>query len=223
MCGRYVLKRTLQQVAGDYDALLPDTSDWSPNFNAYPSQFLPIVLKRDNKKEIRLHHWGLIPFWAKDKKISNHTKNAKSETIHKLPSYRAAFKKRRCIVPADGFYEWKETPDRKIPYFIYPAEDVIFSFAGLHEHWEQGDVKIDSFTIITTPANETIRQIHDRMPAMLFGQEIDQWLDPGNQNPGELLHPSPNDSLEYYTVSKDVNNVRNQGPQLILPKKDLFS
>lgn len=141
--------------------------------------------------------------------------NARSETLDEKPAYRDAFRKRRCVVPASGFYEWKKTPDGKIPHYIFPADGELFSFAGLYEHWEGDKKPIDSFTILTTLANKAINPLHDRMPAMLFGKEIDQWLDPENNQPGKLLGPAPNDAIKFYQVSTRVNYPGNDSADLI--------
>lgn len=179
---------------------------------------LPVIKEEDGKRTGSLYRWGLLPFWAKDEKLSYKLINARAETLSQKPSFREAFKQRRCVVPATGFYEWRRTDEGKTPYYIYRPDGQDLTFAGLYEHWKSPEGKpIDTFTIITTDANRVMKPIHHRMPTLLFGEEMDQWLDPTNRQPGELLRPAPEDVITSHVVSTKVNNPRNQGEELIEP------
>lgn len=228
MCGRYVLTSKLEELKQKYGAVPDGTFTFEPVYNVAPSFDMPVVLEKDRQRRIRLHRWGLIPHWARDEKMSYSMINARSETLAKKPAFRDAYKKRRCVVPANGFYEWKGESGNKQPYYITRTDGELMPFAGLYEEWTSEEGKtVDSFTIVTTDANRTIEPLHDRMPAILAGEEeIRSWLNPDEQNPdllGDLLRPYPDDAVQFYAVSKAVNNPRNQGEELIEPEEDLFS
>lgn len=177
---------------------------------------MPVVYAGDGKRQLSLYRWGLLPFWAKNESLSYKLINARSEAIDNKPSFREAFKKRRCVVLASGFYEWKKTQNGKVPHFITLVDGKLFSFAGLCEHWKSPDGKrVDRFTIIITEANETMKPLHDRMPALLLGDEVSKWLDPANTDAKELLRSTPDDSLEYSPVSTKVNSPKNQSADLL--------
>ncbi|MCB1282704.1 MAG: SOS response-associated peptidase, partial [Salinibacterium sp.] len=163
--------------------------------------------------------WGLIPFFAKDASIGQKMINARAETVAEKPSFRAAFKRRRCLVLADGFYEWKAMPDGKQPFHIARPKGQPFVFAGLYEIWKHGGGEpVRSCTIITTPANATLRALHDRMPVILEGADLDLWLDPGIQSLDSLaplLSSVDDDYLSYRPVSRRVGNVRNDDVSLL--------
>lgn len=221
MCGRYALKETLEHLMSVYGAVPDGFFELNPVYNAAPSFDLPVVIQDDHERVIGLRRWGLLPGWAKDEKLAYSLINARAETIDRKPSFREAFKKRRCVVPVSGFYEWKKTPDGKVPHYISPTGDAPFSLAGLHEHWTSPEGKaINTFTIITTGANSVMRSLHDRMPAILSGKEVDLWLDPQNRDTAvlqDLLRPAPDDGITFFPVSSEVNSPRNQGAELIEP------
>jgi putative SOS response-associated peptidase YedK len=162
--------------------------------------------------------WGLIPSWAKDEKIAYSTINARAETVAEKPAFRSAFKKRRCLIVADGYYEWQATgPKSKQPHRIHFPDDRPFGMAGLWEHWERDGKTIESCTIIVTSANSQLATIHDRMPVILRPDAYDRWLDPefeGSEQLESLLRPYPEEQVIAYPVSSKVGNVRNQGPEL---------
>ena len=158
-------------------------------------------------------HWGLIPHWAKGE-IKVQPINAKAETVKDKPYFRHSYQKQRCLVPANGFYEWKSMAGKKQPYYIRPIGAELFAFAGLWEHWEGTDHVIESFTIITTEANKRMSAIHHRMPVILGKQDYDNWLIKGN---GQLLAPCPDDAIEIYKVSTTVNKPGNDSIDLIKP------
>lgn len=221
MCGRYTLKENKEQVASWLDAVLEGFEDYEPNYNVAPSNEMPVMV--DDKSRQRLVYpfrWGLLPFWAKEQKTSYSMINARAESLADKKSFKPCFESQRCIVPASGFYEWKGEKGNKTPYYIYPTHEPMFAFAGLYNVWHAPDdsARIPTYTIVTTDANRTMEELHDRMPAMLLKEEWDEWLDRDNHDTGalqELLRPFPDDALSYYPVSKAVNNVRNNGPELI--------
>lgn len=227
MCGRYVLNAAVEELIKKYGAVPDGLFFADPNFNVAPSSMMPIVREGEGRRLLSQSHWGLIPPWAKGSGTSGYSMiNARSETLHEKRSFSGAFASRRCIVPANGFYEWKRSSSGKIPHYITTLDRSLMHFAGLYESWKEDDGSlVDSFTIITTSANATIRELHDRMPAMLLQEEFDFWLDPGNSDPnalGDLLKPWPDDAITFYRVGTEVNNARSSGAHLTEPYRDLF-
>jgi putative SOS response-associated peptidase YedK len=221
MCGRYVLKSTIEELKQAYGAVPAGVFELSPNYNVAPTAEMPVVLREEDADKIRSFRWGLVPFWADGPDSGYSMINARAESVHQKKSYRKPFHTQRCIVPANGFYEWKKTSSGKVPHFIYSRQSDLMNLAGLYTYYrgESGTQK-GSFTIITTRANSVVESLHDRMPAMLLPEEFEYWLDPGNsdiQGLRKLLHPWPDDDTDYYTVSKEVNNTRNNGSLLIEP------
>ena len=219
MCGRFYLDVVGDELARVFE--LPVVPDLMPRFNIAPSQSVGAVRFGNQGREWVNLHWGLIPFWAKDKKFGYRTINGRAETVDSKPAFRAAFKSRRCIIPASGFYEWKVLPDGKQPYCIHPAQGGVFAFAGLYEHWEgEGDEVIDSCTIIVTEANAVVSEIHDRMPVILPPTAFSTWLDPELRDTARLrslLLPYPAEAIATYPVSRRVNNPRNDDPSCLAP------
>jgi putative SOS response-associated peptidase YedK len=192
------------------------------NYNVTPSQEILAIAKYEGENWLVKFHWGLVPFWAKDISIGNKMINARSESIAEKPSFRSAFKKRRCLILADGFYEWKGEKGRKQPMFITLPDQKPFAFAGLWETWNKDDQDsiYKSCTIITTQASESIRDIHHRMPVILKSPTYESWLDPGNQDVVELDKMLKNEivtELVSYPVSKQVNSTRNNDSSCIDP------
>jgi putative SOS response-associated peptidase YedK len=225
MCGRFTQQRPSAELAALFAA--EDLAD-SPGerYNLAPQQLGLVVVERDDlRRAIVPYRWGLIPSWAKDAKIGNRLINARVETVASTPAFRASFQKRRCIVPADGFYEWERmTPEIRQPNLIRRTDGEPMAFAGLWSIWrdpaEPESELLRTFTIITTAANATLEPIHDRMPAILPASSWESWLGPTPAEPGELLallRPAPDDLLERFPVSKRVNNARNEGPDLVIP------
>ncbi len=219
MCGRYAQYSSGEAIANTFDATL-QIEDLVLRYNAAPMQWLPVVRQRPSgERVVQLLRWGLVPSWSKDEAIAARLINARAETLAEKPSFRAAFRMRRCIVPANGFYEWAKPPAGKQVFYIHPSGDLLLAFAGLWERWtrpEDGEV-IDSFTIVTTAANALVRPIHDRMPVVLGPEEVRVWLD--RETPADVLHglliPYPDGRLASYPVSRAVGNVRHEGPELI--------
>ena len=198
----------------------------APSYNVAPTNDVYAVVARGNELVLDAFHWGLVPMWAKDTKIGSKMINCRSETIAEKPSFKSAFAKRRCIIPVDGFFEWKVLPDGKSkqPMFIQRVDHEPLAFAGLWEVWKGADRNapeaLHSNTIITTTANEDMKAIHDRMPVLLPASKWNEWLDPTNhdiETLGKLLVPAPVGLLTMYPVSNAVGNVRNKTADNITP------
>lgn len=224
MCGRYAQFTSPGDIAEIFGATL-DSADVGPRYNAAPMQWLPVIRQRPSgERVVQMLRWGLLPSWAKDETIANRLINARAETLAEKPSFRSALRKRRCIVPADGFYEWAKRPDGKQPYYIHAADGSILAFAGLRERWtrpDDGEI-IDSFTIVTTAANDRVRALHDRMPVILAPEAVARWLDPATKPDAltDLLGPCPDARLALHPVTRAVGNVHNEGPALIAAVSD---
>jgi len=222
MCGRFVGFRSLDELKGFFP-IDKAACEAISNYNVAPSQEILAIAKYEGENWLVKFYWGLVPFWAKDISIGNRMINARSESIAEKPSFRNAFKKRRCLIPADGFYEWKGEKGHKQPMFITLPDHKPFAFAGLWETWNKKDDQdsiYKSCTIITTQASESIRKIHHRMPVILKSPAYESWLDPGNQNVVELGKMLKNEivtELVSYPVSKQVNSTRNNDPNCIDP------
>lgn len=222
MCGRYLVENFEEISETLKDLSFLQTFNVEPNWNAAPSQQLPVIILVDGTLEMRLMHWGLIPSWTKPGEKPKVTPiNARSETIAEKPMFRNLVKHRRCIVPANGFYEWKRTGGPKQPYLIHMRDEPIMLMAGLWDERRQDDGEPQgSYTILTGSANDAMAQIHDRMPVILHPDDAGDWMDPDIEELGPLEHmlqPIPDDELEMYPVSTAVNSVRNNGPELIEP------
>lgn len=225
MCGRYVIygpKSRHRPETQDLDELdfLGRKLELRPRYNAAPTQRLPVYrVHPDRGPELTLLRWGLIPSWAKDPSIGSKLINARGETIAEKPSFRTAFKRRRCLVPMCGFYEWQGLPGKKVPHFIYLMNDPVFAVAGLHEWWKSpAGEELETFTIVTTDANAVMAPLHNRMPVIVPPERYAEWCDPANQNVAELqlfIEPYPPDEMHAVPVSTRVNAVKNEGPTLI--------
>jgi putative SOS response-associated peptidase YedK len=219
MCGRFALFASGEQLAERYPFV--EVPQLASRYNIAPTQRVLAVRATDKGQEAALLRWGLIPSWSRDAAIGNKLLNARAETVAEKPSFRSAFKKRRCVLPASGFYEWqKQGIGRKQPYFIRPGDGGVFAFAGLWESWHDPEGEIfETCTIITTTANELMRPIHDRMPVILDPTLEGQWLDSGAS--GDALHslllPYASERMQTDPVSTWVNNVKNQGPKCLEP------
>jgi putative SOS response-associated peptidase YedK len=219
MCGRYALIQ-LDEIKEHFD-VIERRYNLVPNYNAAPTQAMPIVHSDGKDNHLELMQWGLIPSWSKEPRMKFSTINARAEGLEDKPTFRASFKRRRCIVPADGFYEWQRTADGKQPYYITLKSGELFGFAGLWDSWDSPDgSELHTYTIITTMANEMMKPIHDRMPVILERQYENPWLDPDIQDPLTLhsfLKPYDTDAMEAYPVSTSVNNVQTNEAGLIQP------
>jgi putative SOS response-associated peptidase YedK len=218
MCGRYTLRTPVDSLVETFD-IAEYPSSITPSYNIAPTQEVTAVVEEDEKRKLEMLCWGLIPSWAKDPAIGNKMINARAETVSEKPSFRSAFKKRRCLILADGFYEWKKTDDGKQPYHIKMQDGSPFAFAGLWETWQNGE-EIRSCTIITTEANGLMNEIHHRMPVILPPEDYGMWLDPDfdEKDPlTSLLKPYPADAMEAYPVSRRVNKPSNNEPGVVEP------
>lgn len=219
MCGRFSLTATPADVQAAFG--VPAVPALPARYNVAPSQQVAVVrLGESGARELVLMRWGLIPGFAKDPSVGYRMINARAETLADKPSFRDAFRRRRCLVLADGFYEWQGGPFGKTPHYIRSKDGRPFAFAGLWDRWRspEGEV-VESCTIVTTEANDTVRALHDRMPVMLGQADLEVWLDPRTDRTTleALLVPAPVDALESYPVSSLVNRPANEGPECIAP------
>ncbi len=221
MCGRYVRQSDREVLAGWFGVDLETMPWFAPSYNVAPSSVQPVVrINRDSgNREFALLRWGLVPFWAKEAKFSYSTINARAEEAATKPAYREALKKRRCLVPADAFYEWQRI-DKKTrrPYAIALRSGEPCAMAGLWESWKPKEgAPLESFTILTTDPNELMEPIHNRMPAILAARDYPRWLDAGDpaRPPVDLLRPFPAEKMRVWPVSERVGNVRNNDSQLL--------
>jgi putative SOS response-associated peptidase YedK len=190
------------------------------NYNITPTQGVQAVRVTNGQREMVSLHWGLIPSWSKEANTGNRMINARAETVAAKPAYRTAFRKRRCLIPADGFYEWRQTGSGKQPYYIRMRDGGVFAFAGLWECWTGYDERIESCSIIVTEANEIIRPVHERMPVIVAPEDYRQWLDPAvadGERITSLLRPYPAPAMVAYPVSKRVNSPANNDAGCLAP------
>jgi len=215
MCGRF----TLVTPAAVLDALglAGAFGDWQASYNVAPGTELPCVVNRAERRARRLR-WGLVPHWAEDPRIGFKMINARRETVASKPAFRDALARRRCLVIADGFYEWKAEGRRKSPSYFHRTDGAAFAFAGLWASWGRGDDRLETVTIVTAPANAMVAEVHDRMPVIVDPADYARWLheDPVEPTAVEdvLLHPDYRD-FEMFAVSSRVNSVKNDGPELV--------
>lgn len=220
MCGRYSITTPVEALRSVFLFEGP-ALNLQPRWNAAPTQDLPVVrLGKDGKRELRLLRWGLVPFWAKDTSGASRMINARGETVAEKPAFREAFKTRRCLVPADGFYEWEtlgENPSKQ-PLLFRMADGKPFAFAGLWERWKpkDGGPPLETFTIVNTAANEIMARYHDRVPIVLSPKDYATWLDPG-ADARPLLKAPPSEWFTATRVSTRVNSVRNDDPDCVAP------
>jgi putative SOS response-associated peptidase YedK len=219
MCGRYRLTAK-ERWLSEYFNLDPEDVEWAARWNIAPTDEVATIRQdRDEPRRIFAKmRWGLIPFWAKEQSIGARMINAVCETAAEKPAFKESMKKRRCLIPADGFYEWKKLgPKKKQAYNIGMADDGLFAFAGLWDRWKDPEGKeIVSCTILTTEANPLLKDIHDRMPVIIEKDDYDLWLDPGMTDPAkvaDLLKPFDARLMRVYPVSSTVNSVKNDGPE----------
>jgi putative SOS response-associated peptidase YedK len=224
MCGRYVRCSDKQRIADTFQVHGLSLPDFGPSWNVAPQTFQPVIrVNRDTgEREIVLMRWGLVPIWARDAKVGYSTINAQAETIRISPTYREAFKHRRCLVPADAFYEWQRIDAKtKQPFAIALKTGEPYAFAGLWERWRdtKAGTALRSFAIVTTDPNEVVQPLHNRMPVIVPECDYDRWLRPGDPDrpPIDLLRPFDADKMTAWKVDKAVGNVKNDSPELIEP------
>jgi putative SOS response-associated peptidase YedK len=221
MCGRYEVHTPVEEIARRFDAAMSDEAAALPaRYNIAPTLRVAVVRESDSGRQLEAMTWGLLPSWAKDtagvKPI-----NARVETVFEKPMFRNAIRRRRCLIPADGFYEWQAGPVRKQPFHIGMADDSMFALGGIWEYWSKpGETPVVSCAILVTAANELMATIHDRMPVIIRPEHYAQWLDARRADRSALapmLEQFPAEEMRAYPVSTRVNNVRNEGPELIAP------
>ena len=219
MCGRYTVTATPEVLRALFG--YPEQPNFPPRFNIAPTQPIAIVRLMDGKRQFALVRWGLLPSWVKDPKAFTLLINARGESATEKPAFRAAMKRRRCLIPADGFYEWQAAAGRKQPFYVRAKSGAPFAFAGLWETWEgPNGEELDTAAIVTTRANCALSPIHDRMPVVVPPEAFDLWLDCTKVDAttaSALLAPAPENFFEAYPVSTHVNRVANDDPKLIEP------
>jgi putative SOS response-associated peptidase YedK len=222
MCGRFAQYSDLRTVARRFG--VPEArvraEDGPPRFNIAPSaNILAVRLDGEGQRELVRLKWGLVPHWSVEPRTSYSTANARAETVDTKPAFRSAFKRRRCLIPADGWFEWQILPDQKTkqPWYYRGQQDAILALAGLWERWEQGSQVLETCTVIVGEANAIARPVHERMPVILGERDWDTWMNP--DSPAEtakaMLRPCPEEWIRTYPVSRAVSHPRNEGPQLI--------
>lgn len=213
MCGRFAIFSSLKGAMA-FIRYVDELGGFDGTFNAAPGQMVPVLSTGGPQPRLSLMKWGLVPFWSKDEKIGYKLINARSETVGGKPGFRAAYQRRRCVIPANGFYEWKK-PEKQ-PYFIHLQDRPLFFFAGLWESWKKDSASepLETFTILTTEPHPKMKDIHNRMPVILSEGEEIHWLEP-EKEAAQLLQPYPGDDLIFHPVSRKVNSPGNDFPELI--------
>jgi putative SOS response-associated peptidase YedK len=220
MCGRYSLTAPSSTIAEVFAVdVLPEIL---PRYNIAPSQHVPIVTMSDGIRSLQMARWGLLPFWAKDRKMAYRTINARGETVDKKPAFRASFKSKRCLIVADGYYEWKRlSKTEKIPHLMRVGDGGPFAIGGLWARWidPETEEEVISCSIVTTAANDGLAEVHDRMPVIIEPADFDTWLakDTPKEQLKELIRSYPFDRMSVEQVSTYVNNARHQGPECQAP------
>lgn len=226
MCGRYALSRPANRYADFFDADLSVSESLESNYNVAPTDPVYAVFEGDEQRHMDVMRWGLVPFWSDSPKDGARRINARAETVATKPMFRDAFEKRRCLLPADGFYEWITNDDgTKQPFYIFASNHAPLALAGIWERWKDpaGNPLI-TCSVITTNANRTLEPIHNRMPVIVGSDDWEDWLDPSNRDSSQLtsfLRPADDDLLEAIKVARTVNNVRNKGPECLLAPEDV--
>jgi putative SOS response-associated peptidase YedK len=218
MCGRFTLKARPEVLAEHF--VLTEVPGVMPRYNIAPTQAVAVVRagSEGSRRELSPLRWGLIPSWADDPLIGNRMINARAETAAQKPAYRSAFRLRRCLVLADGFFEWANTNGAKQPHYFQLKDGGPFAFAGLWERWAKGEEPIESCTLLTTEANEVVSPVHQRMPVLLEPEDYGRWLDPQRRRPEEvsaILRPFPAERMIGYPVGRFVNDPRNEDPRCV--------
>ncbi|MGR8919921.1 MAG: SOS response-associated peptidase [Gammaproteobacteria bacterium] len=219
MCGRYALISDATELAEAFGVEMPPV--FAPRYNIAPSQPVLIVRASERGREADIVEWGLLPSWSKDPRSARRPINARAETVAEKPSFRAAWRRRRCLVPANGYYEWAKRPGGKQPYYIHRRDDAPFAIAGIWEAWERDGNRIESCALLTCAASERLAAVHDRMPVTLAPAAYALWL--GEASDGDaaaLLTPAPDDAFELRAVSTRVNAPANDSPECLEPLAD---
>lgn len=218
MCGRFAITETLIRLISRFNFDAEDF-EYIKRYNIAPSQAVPIILFRDGKRKMEMLKWGLVPFWAKEPKIGNKMINVRAESVKTKPGFKKSVRRRRCLVPATGFFEWERKGKEKIPYYIYLENEEPFAMAGIWDRWEDSDGnELETFAIITCVPNGLVENLHDRMPVILLPEDEEQWLDPKIQDEKNVIHllkPYPADKMTMHRVSTLVNSYMNDVPECV--------
>jgi putative SOS response-associated peptidase YedK len=225
MCGRMTQQTDPSEIARIFDADLradEASEPFAPRYNVAPTDPIHAVVQRDEGRVVERHRWGLIPSWARSAAEGSGRINARAETVADTPAFRVAFRQRRCIIPSDGFYEWRREGSRRVPFYLHPRDGGVLAMAGLWSIWKDpaSGLWVPSAAVITTTANSIVGRLHDRMPVVLAPGTWAEWLKPDESDQGflrSLLVPAPEETLAMTAVSTRVNSVRNDGPDLIEP------
>ncbi|MFN8184408.1 MAG: SOS response-associated peptidase [Candidatus Nanopelagicales bacterium] len=221
MCGRYAAAKDVASLMEEFEVARPPDETLPPDYNVAPSKQVYMVVERPTddgpQRQLRSAKWGLVPSWAKDPKIGNRMINARIETAAEKPSFRRAWAKRRCLLPADGYYEWYAGEGPKQPFFIHRTDGASLAMAGLFEFWKHDDEWLVTCCVLTTSAPDALGQIHDRMPLLVPRENWTAWLDPEHTPPDGIVVPAMATGLEAYPVSTQVNNVKHNGAHLLDP------
>jgi len=220
MCGRFTLQTPEEQIRKAFNLQGSDQLGFNPCYNIAPSYDIPIIRDSDNGQALALAKWGLVPHWSKEPKTKYSTINARIETVAEKPTYRTPFKSKRCLIPADGFYEWTVVNGHKIPHYIRMQKGGVFAFAGIWDRWEGEGETLDSCSIIVMPSNEVMKPIHERMPAIIAPAHYDLWLDSRITEKDEImgyLNSAPSSSLKFYPISPWVNSPKHDDERCIQP------
>ncbi len=225
MCGRYTVRTNVRKLAEKFKAELSEAARDAllPRFNVTPTTPVPVVTVASATRQLTMMRWGLVPHWAKDQSAGVQLINARGDTVAEKCAFKDAFKRRRCLMVADGFYEWRTLGREKLPSFFRMADDEPFAFAAMWDRWQADGHTIDTCALITTDANELVATVHDRMPVIIDPIHYDRWMDPANTT-GEglaaLLRPHPADGMMADAVSSYVSKAGNEGPKCIEPAED---
>lgn len=219
MCGRYTLTKAGKTIQSHF-SFMNINIPHKERYNIAPTQQAPVILLKEGEREWLLMRWGLIPSWAKDEKFGSRMINARAETIHEKPSFKASFKSKRCLVPADGFIEWEQTDDGKQPHYVTLRNNEIFAFAGIWSEWKNNGAILWTFSIITTHCNSLVEPIHPRMPVILSPENYNAWLDPSSDANAlqSLLTPFPSEQMGQIEVSREINSAKNDRAECLRPR-----
>jgi len=224
MCGRYTITINTDELSDRFGCIVITKSE-GPRYNVAPQQMAPVIIRNQDRNELQLMKWGLVPFWSKDSSIGSRMINARWETLHEKPAFKQLLRRRRCLVPADGYYEWEKIGRQKSPYRIILPSHGVFGLAGLWDEWRDTEgEKLTTFTIITTDAAPSVSQLHDRMPFIIREEQEREWLSDTPNLAGQgiaewLSRFKPTTAMDVYPVSTLVNSVTNDNPQCILNRE----
>ncbi|PIQ97954.1 MAG: hypothetical protein COV67_01415 [Nitrospinae bacterium CG11_big_fil_rev_8_21_14_0_20_56_8] len=218
MCGRYSLAKPGRAIEQHFPPLKMGASH-PARYNIAPTQPAPVIVHREGERIFQIMRWGLVPSWAQDKKMASRLINARAETLSEKPSFKNSFKTRRCLVPADGFFEWKTDGKSKRPHYIFLKSKDLFAMAGIWSQWDREETPLLTYSIITTPANSRLAPLHPRMPVILAPENYGAWLDPATEaiHLQSLLAPYPSDFMDHYEISGLVNSPAHDAPEILAP------